>query len=172
MATVPIGQAPQAVVYVPGAVPEGTGTALGNAAMTVANTMPSTSRKRAERRGCSRSASPARRVLTMVAAGSKAANERGKAPTSVALFDQGLIQVLEAAVTGLQPNQPHVLALAGQKDGSGALEPLASFTTNQAGSAIVNAIGPIRQVVEATAPAPRRYLVIAAGSATQLGATE
>jgi hypothetical protein len=34
------------------------------------------------------------------------------APTSVALFDQGLVQVLEAAVTGLQPNHPYVLALA------------------------------------------------------------
>jgi hypothetical protein len=30
------------------------------------------------------------------------------APTSVALFDQGLVDVLQAAVTGLQPNHPYV----------------------------------------------------------------
>jgi hypothetical protein len=41
--------------------------------------------------------------------------------------------------------------------------------TNPAGSAIVNAVGPIRQVVQGGADAPRRYLVIAPGSATELG---
>ena len=64
-----------------------------------------------------------------------------KAVTSVSLFDQGLIQVLQAAVTGLQPKQPYVLALAQQPDGKGTLEPLAMFMTNPAGSAIVNASG-------------------------------
>ena len=33
-------------------------------------------------------------------------------PTQVSLFDQGLIQVLEAAVSGLPPKQPYVLALS------------------------------------------------------------
>ena len=70
-----------------------------------------------------------------------------QAPTSVSLFDQGLAQVLQASVTGLQPKQPYVLALAHERDGQGPLEPLAAFMTNPAGSAIVNAIGPIRQVV-------------------------
>ena len=28
------------------------------------------------------------------------------------LFDQGLVQVLEASVTGLEPKQPYVLALS------------------------------------------------------------
>jgi hypothetical protein len=37
------------------------------------------------------------------------------------------------------------------------------------GSAIVNAIGAIRQIVQEEADAPRRYLVIVAGSATDLG---
>jgi hypothetical protein len=44
------------------------------------------------------------------------------------------------------------------------------FTTNPAGSAVVNAIGPIRQVVRAQEPAQRRYLVIAAGTADKPGA--
>jgi hypothetical protein len=39
--------------------------------------------------------------------------------------------------------------------------------TNPAGSAIVNAIGPIRQIVQGAENTPRRYLVIASGSMTQ-----
>ncbi len=35
-----------------------------------------------------------------------AAGSEDKAPTSVSLFDQGLIQVLQASVTGLQPASP------------------------------------------------------------------
>jgi len=92
-----------------------------------------------------------------------------QAPTSVTLFDQGLVQVLEAAVTGLEPGHPYVLALSERADGGGKLEPLQGFMTNPAGSAIVNAVGPIRQIVQGEADTPRRYLVIASGSATQPG---
>ena len=92
-----------------------------------------------------------------------------KPRTSVTLFDQGLVQVLEAAATGLGPKEPYVLALSTRSDGSGAIEALASFTTNPAGSAIVNAIGPIRQIVQGEADTPRRYLVILTGSTTALG---
>jgi len=92
-----------------------------------------------------------------------------KAPTSVSLFDQGLIQVLQASATGLEPKQKYVLALADHVDGSGALQPLATFKTNPAGSAIVNATGPIRQIVDQSAKAERRYLVIAPGDMTKFG---
>ena len=98
--------------------------------------------------------------------GAKAASDTS---TSVSLFDQGLTQVLQAAVVGLEPKQAYVFALASQPDGGGKLEPLASFTTNPAGSAIVNAAGPIRQVVQEERENIRRYLVIARGTATQLG---
>jgi YVTN family beta-propeller protein len=131
----PIGQAPQAVVYVPGAVPQGSGTAnlqpLGIAGQA-----------------------------THLALTSTSARTQSKPDTSVTLFDQGLVQVLEAAVTGLAPKQTYVLALAMRPDGTGTTEPLARFTTNPAGSAVVNAIGPIRQVVRMQQGAPRRYLVI------------
>ncbi len=90
--------------------------------------------------------------------------------TLVALFDQGLSQVLEASVSGLAPKQPYVLALATKPDGGGSIEPLAAFTTNPAGSAIVNAVGPIRQIVENAKSAQRRYLVIVAGTADKFGA--
>ncbi len=66
-------------------------------------------------------------------------------------------------MTGLAPKKPYVLALALRPDGSDALEPLAAFTTNPAGSAIVNAVGPIRQVVRPEETVQRRYLVIAPG---------
>ncbi len=49
------------------------------------------------------------------------------------------------------------------------LEPLAAFMTNPAGSAIVNAIGPIRQIVQNSATAERRYLVIAPGEPAKFG---
>ena len=62
-----------------------------------------------------------------------------------------------------------VLALAAGKDGSGALEPLTNFMTNPAGAAIVNALGPIRQIVQGEVELPRRYLVIVQGSAAEPG---
>ena len=51
------------------------------------------------------------------------------------------------------------------------LQPLAAFMTNPAGSAIVNAVGPIRQIVDQAAKADKRYLVIAAGEAAMPGET-
>jgi len=146
IATVPIGQAPQAVAYVPNAVPEGAGTTgleqLGVAGQSA--------------------------QFTMVAAGGRAVAS-GKAPTSVTLFDQGLLQVLQAGVTGLEPKRSYVLGLSNRADGAGSVEALASFTTNPAGSAIVNAVGPIRQIVRGEAEVQRRYLVIVPGSVAEPG---
>jgi hypothetical protein len=73
------------------------------------------------------------------------------------------VQVLEASVTGLEPGQPYVLALANEASGGGALQALQAFMTNPAGGAVVNAIGPIRQLVRGEDKAQRRYLVIAPG---------
>jgi YVTN family beta-propeller protein len=149
VADVPIGQAPQAVTYVPNAVSEGSG-AEGLQPLGVAG-------------------EAAHLALAPPKEASAAGGSTASAPTSVSLFDQGLLQVLQASATGLQPKQPYLLALAEQPDGSGTLQPLASFMTNAAGSAIVNAIGPIRQIVEVKASTMRRYLVIASGSAAHPG---
>src|SRR5947209_1124528 len=77
IATSPIGQAPQAVVYVPNAVPDGDGTqglqALGLAGQAA--------------------------HLTLVAT-NEGPTEEAKPPTSVSLFDQGLSQVLQASASG------------------------------------------------------------------------
>jgi YVTN family beta-propeller protein len=144
IATPSIGQAPQALTYVPDAVPSGPGTQ---------NLQP---------------LGVAGQVAHLSLAAS--AKDNGKAPTSVSLFDQGLVQVLEAAVTGLEPKHPYVLELASKPDGTGTLQPLSPFMTNPAGSAIVNAIGPIRQFVEAGGAGQRQYLVIVPGTVDQPGA--
>jgi hypothetical protein len=98
------------------------------------------------------------------------ARKEEKAPTSVSLSDQGLVQVLEAAVTGLEPGKPYLLALASEPSGTGVLEALQGFMTNPAGAAIVNAIGPIRQLVRGGDKTPRRYLVIIPGTPDNHGA--
>jgi YVTN family beta-propeller protein len=134
IATIPIGQAPQAIAYVPGASPSGRG------------------RDKLQPLGLAGE-------VAHISLGAP-----GTAPTtSVSLFDQGLVQVLQAAVTGLAPKSPYVIALATSPNGSGVLQPLSAFTTNAAGSAIVNANGPIRQLVREGASQERRFLVIAPG---------
>jgi len=149
VATIPVGQAPQAVVYVPNAVPTGDGT-QGLQPLGVAG-------------------EAAHLALARVENG-KPIGSAESAPTSVTLFNQGLVQVLQASATGLQPKQPYLLALSSAQDGSGALEPVAAFTTNAAGSAIVNSIGPIRQVVRGEDAFPRHYLVIVSGTVNNPGA--
>ena len=140
VANVPLGQGPQGVAYVPNAVPEGAGTQNLQPLGAAGNLT----------------------QLTLSSAD-------GAGTAQVTLFDQGLVQVLQAAITGLEAKQPYVLALATDAAGAGTLQPLAAFMSNPAGAAIVNAIGPIRQVVQVDAGAARRYLVIAPGTAVQPG---
>jgi YVTN family beta-propeller protein len=130
---IPIGQAPQAIAYVSNAVPARDG---------LQNLEPL--------------AGAAGLTTLTLGAG-------GRALTDVALFDQGLTQILQASVRGLVPKHPYALVLAANPDGSGPTEPLADFMTNPAGSAIVNATGPIRQVVRGEATAARRFLAIRDG---------
>jgi YVTN family beta-propeller protein len=138
--TIPLGQAPQGVAYVPNAVTKGDG---------MANLQPL-------------SAAAGSTQLSLASAD-------GKGATQVTLFNQGLVQMLQAAVTGLEPKQPYVLALAASATGDGVVQPLAAFMSNPAGAAIVNAVGPIRQVVSEVAAIQRRYLVIVEGMADKPG---
>src|ERR1700686_2625547 len=157
----PVGQAPQALVYVPNAIPaESRG---GNAAMTSMPIVPD----QAGRENLQPLALAGQSTQLWLTAPGR--NEQKKL-TSVSLSDQGLVQVLEAAVTGLEPGKPYVLALASEATGGGALQSLQGFMTNPAGAAVVNAIGPIRQLVRGEDKSPRRYLVIAPGTAEQHGA--
>jgi YVTN family beta-propeller protein len=169
IATSPIGQAPQAIAYVPQAVPAVSVTGAGNTAMSV---MERRTPAGAEETQGLRPLGLAGQSTQLWLVPSEQGNTQGgeKAPTSVTLFDQGLVQVLEAAVTGLEPAKPYVLALANESSGGGALEPLQAFMTNPAGSAIVNTLGPIRQVVQGADQTSRRYLVIVPGTADNHGA--
>jgi YVTN family beta-propeller protein len=144
IANIPIGQAPQAIAYVPNAAPN------------------PDDRQNLQPLGI------AGQVAHLALAPKQHADD-GKVPTSVSLFDQGLIQILQASVTGLQPKQKYILGLADHEDGSGTLQPLAAFMTNPAGSAIVNAVGPIRQIVDQSGKTDKRYLVIASGDAAMPG---
>jgi len=161
IANIPIGQAPQAVAYVPEAVPSARES--GNGAMSVMDEATSPEATNLQQLGIA--GQVAHFAMTSVGP----ASESTKALTSVSLFDQGLSQVLQAAATGLEPKHNYVLALAMRPDGSGKLEPLAAFMTNPAGSAIVNALGPIRQIVQSDTQDSRRYLVIAPGTMTDVG---
>src|SRR5262249_885330 len=98
------------------------------------------------------------------------ANKDANAPTSVSLSDQGLVQVLEAAVTGLEPGKPYLLALASEPSGAGVLQPLQGFTTNPAGAAVGNTVGPIRQLARGGDKGRGRYLVILRGRPDSHGA--
>lgn len=140
IASIPVGHAPQGVVYVPGAVASGDG---------LANLQPRESIGQA---------------VQLALGGSD-----GKPATRVSLFDQGAVQVLQAAVTGLEPKKPYVLALSRTPDGQGPLEPLAAMMSSPSGTAVANSIGPIRQIVGADAKDQRRYLVIASGTPKDIG---
>jgi YVTN family beta-propeller protein len=147
IATSPLGQAPQALVYVSNAVADDD-LHLGLRPLSPAE-------------GVTRLSLSIKKPLDGV--GTK------QPPTSVSLFDQGLTQVLEASVSGLRPGESYILALADNSDGSGIVQALAAFRTNPAGSAIVNAAGPIRQILRPGTIAPRRYLVILAGTPDKIG---
>jgi hypothetical protein len=133
VATIPTGQSPQAIVYVPQAVPSGAGTdnlaPIGMSGEAV--------------------------HVALVAVGTS------DVESSVAINNQGLIDLLEGAVAGVVPKQSYVLALAANADGSGPLEPVARFTAGADGAAIPVSIGPFRRALAGDALTPPRFLVIA-----------
>jgi YVTN family beta-propeller protein len=132
IATIHSGESPQGMAYVPDAVPEGNGTA---------NLLPLGSAGEA-----------AHLVLT---------DMRGNARSTVAVNNQGLTDLFEAAVTGLEPGTTYTISLASNPDGGGLREPLATFKANPAGAAIVTGITQLRAMISSDAGAgTRRYLVI------------
>jgi YVTN family beta-propeller protein len=135
IATNPGGQSSQALVYIPNAVPQGDGLAnlkpLGNSGLAT--------------------------HLVMGPPGSSPK----QSVTTVAINNQGLIDLVQAAVTGLQPKQKYELVLVEHASPPyGEIQPLESFQTNPAGAAIVNTLGPIKQVVAGNSAIQRRYLAI------------
>ena len=142
IANIPIGQTTQALVYVPGAVPNGDGTAnltpLGVAGQAL-------------------------HIEMLPPAGT---NLNGRA--TVAVNSLGVIDLLEIAVAGLQPGQEYQLSLADSLTKPDANRiALTKFTANPSGAAIAQAIGPLRTVVDGAGGAAgkqsgQRYLVVTA----------
>jgi DNA-binding beta-propeller fold protein YncE len=115
---IPIGQTTQALVYVPNAVTAGNGTA---------NLMP-----------LGVAGNIARLHLEA------AARSLPNAQASVAVNSLGQLDLVEVAAANLMPRSQYQLNLTKSGDASGKLEPLAVFMTQPDGSAVVQAIGPLK----------------------------
>jgi YVTN family beta-propeller protein len=137
IANIPIGQTTQALVYVPNAVPNGTGTE---------NLMP-----------LGAAANTAR--LHLEASGTEFPN----AQASVAVNSIGLLDLVQIAAAGLSPKSQYQVYLAdSNQDPFGKLEPLAVLKTNPDGAGIVQAIGPLKTLAnnDPNTASPRRFLIV------------
>ncbi|MEU8381889.1 hypothetical protein [Streptosporangium sp. NPDC048865] len=142
--TIPIGQQPMALVYVPQAVPSGPGTS-GLVPLGVAT-----------RNG----------HIALIAPG----GDRRRGHATVSVNSLGALDLLEMAASGLTPGAAYTLWLTDTRNAPyKSREALADFTTNIAGAQVVQAIGLLREpLTPSTADRDRRrYLVV-----TRRGATE
>jgi hypothetical protein len=141
IATIAIGQQPQALVYVSDAVPSGDG---------MANLLP-----------LGEAGKAAHLALTAANVGGQSA-ARG----SVSVNAIGPLDLLQAAVSGLKPGQSYTLWLADSRTAPfGQKQALATFKTNLAGAQIVQTVGPLRRVLapserEAADPPKERFLMV------------
>jgi len=150
--TVDVGaQAPMALMYVPQAIPASGFSGAAGSINTDANLVPAAVARKAAK-GLYVGLVPA------AAAGSSGASsikslkplqqqQQQVVVTSVAVNNQGFTDSLEAAVTGLQPGQQYILGLADNPDGTGDIEPLASFIGGKDGAASVAVLGPFRSML-------------------------
>ena len=131
-ATIASGQAPQGMVYISNAVPTGDG---------MANLVS---------------------LGDAAVAGHLSLGSIGKSDvlSTAAINNQGLVDVIQAAVTGLEAKKMYFLATSMQADGSGPLVPIAKFMSNPAGAAIVDAVGALRSPLAGNGSTPRQYLVV------------
>lgn len=140
ISNIPIGQTTQALVYVPDAVPSGARTEnlvpLGEAANTAHLSLDSATRALPNATG------------------------------SVAVNSLGLLDLVQVAMKGLSPGARYQVYLAqANQFPYGNLEPLASLKANPDGGAIVQAVGPLKELARIGSDngesSPRRFLIIA-----------
>ncbi len=139
IAEIPIGQTSQALVYVPGAVPNGPGTENLVPLAQVGKT-------------AHLHLEAARTTLP-------------KAQASVAVNSLGLLDLVQIAAEGLAPKMQYQVYLAESNHAPhGKLEALAILKTNPDGAGIVQAIGPLKTLSHDRASdstsLPQRYLVV------------
>jgi len=152
IATIPVGQQPQQLLYVPNAVSYGKGTA---------NLQP---------------LGTAGQVGHLTLSAPKGEGRRAHATVSVNAL--GALDLLQIAATGLAPGKTYTLWLTEYRTAPfGHKQALTMFTTNAAGAQVSQAIGLLREVLtqpSSATPAPRqRFLVVtAASSSTPVAAQE
>jgi len=139
IANIRIGQTPQALVYVPNAIP--LVSASGNLSPLA------------------QAGDTAR--LHLHAAGTALP----KADASVAVNSLGLLDLIQIAAVGLAPSSQYQVYLAElDRAPFGRLEPLATLKTNPDGAGIVQTIGPLKSLSDGTATyapaASRRFLIV------------
>ncbi len=146
-ATIPTGQLPQALVYVPNAVPSGSGDS---------NLVPLKEIGQALK---VRMASP---------------SGQGNAQATVVVNPLGQVDQLQIAASGLKPGQEYQLYIADKSNPPyGTRIPLAKFKASPGGTAIANTIGPIRNVVAPSTNKPAaQHLVVASVSDDQTALVE
>ena len=139
IAKIPIGQTTQALVYVPSAVPNGTGAdnlaPLGEAGNTAR--------------------------LHLQAGGTAFPN----AQASVAVNSLGLLDLVQIAAEGLAPKAQYQVYLAESNQAPfGKLEPLAVLRTNPDGAGIVQAIGPLKALAAGAEAgvSSQRFIIVTA----------
>ena len=137
IANIPIGQTTQALVFVPDAVPTGAGTdnlmPLGEAGQSAS--------------------------VRLEGVGSAATRARGQA----AVNSLGLLDLIQISATGLAPRSQYRVYLSESNHPPfRELQPLAVMKTNPDGAAIVQAIGPLKMLVNDAGPAgpPRRFVIV------------
>jgi YVTN family beta-propeller protein len=139
ISNIPIGQTTQALVYVPGAVPNGPGSdnlaPLGEAGNTTR--------------------------LHLDSAEASVPN----AQASVAVNSLGLLDLLQIAAEGLAPKSQYRVYLADSDHAPyGTLESLAVLKTNPDGAGIVQAVGPLKTLATnsgaASAGPSRRFVIV------------
>jgi YVTN family beta-propeller protein len=141
IATISAGQQPQALIYVPDAVPQGEGTA---------NLVPLGESGKAAH-------------LTLVA---PVKGDRSAAHATVSVNSLGALDLLQIAVSGLKPGQSYTLWLVTSRTAPfGKKEALVTFKINAAGAQIAQAVGPLRRVLTGpagqSAPEPdERFLLV------------
>jgi YVTN family beta-propeller protein len=137
IATIPCGQQPQALVYIPNAVPSGDG---------VANLMPLGDAGKALH-------------LTLVALDASLSS----AHATVSVNALGPLDLLQVAVSGLKPGQKYTLWLVESRLAPfDRKDALVTFEANLAGAQIAQTIGLLRSVLTAgdKTSAQQRYLLI------------
>jgi YVTN family beta-propeller protein len=130
IATIPVGQLPQALIYAPGA----TNSEVGNANLEPLD--------------------EAAQSIHLEMAAPEPSTSRAHA--SVSINSLGMIDNLQIAATGLEPGKAYLLVLLGD----GPAQVLLKFAAGVGGTAIVQTLGPLKRLARGTSDTPHLSLQV------------